>query len=508
MKITNKPLFILEMANNHMGDVEHGVMLVREFKKVTKEFEDVFDFSFKLQLRDETIIHPDYRDRMDIKHIKRFSETRLATADFIKLKDEIKSQGFITMCTPFDEPSVRKMKELDFDIFKVASCSFADWPLMEEFTRIDKPIIISTGSIPVELIDAVVSFFKHRNKAFSLMHCVTAYPTQNEDLQLNQIDFLKHRYSGVDIGFSTHEEPDCVDAIKMAIAKGCRIFEKHVGIPTEKYEINAYSSTPEQVHKWLETAKKAFEMCGVANQRMEFKEEATNGVKPFIRGAFTSKKVLKGEKIETKDLFLAMPNFEGQVIARDLSKYTEYIAKCDMEANSPILLEKVEVRQLREEVYKIIRKAVKMLKDANVAVPNGVDCSLSAHYGIKRFEEYGLVMLNVLNREYCKKLLVMFPEQEHPMHMHKVKEETFHILSGDFIINVDGTEKVLNKGDLLTIDRGQRHSFRTTKGVIIEEISTTHIGSDSYYDDEIITNNPNRKIDLTLWADEFESENE
>ena len=44
-----KPLFVFEMANNHMGDVNHGLRIIREFGEVKKDFASYFDFAIKLQ---------------------------------------------------------------------------------------------------------------------------------------------------------------------------------------------------------------------------------------------------------------------------------------------------------------------------------------------------------------------------------------------------------------------------------------------------------------------------
>ena len=72
MALFDKPLFTFEMANNHQGSVEHGKTIIREIKKVTKPYEDIFDFAFKFQYRDlDTFIHPAFKERMDIKNIKR-----------------------------------------------------------------------------------------------------------------------------------------------------------------------------------------------------------------------------------------------------------------------------------------------------------------------------------------------------------------------------------------------------------------------------------------------------
>jgi len=498
-----KSLIIFEMANNHFGDFEHGRQIIREFKKVADKHNDIFDFAFKLQLRDPSIIHPDFTNRMDLSQIKRFTETRLSDEHFAELKKEIENNGFISMCTPFDEPSVDKMLHLDFQIFKVASCSFGDWPLMQQFESVDKPIIISTACANENLLDNVVAFFENRKKQFSLMHCVSSYPTENKDLAINQITYLKNRYSNIPIGFSTHEHPDSFNSIFMAVAAGAVIFEKHVGIASEKYKLNAYSCTPEHIDKWLYAAKEAFEMNGSWDGRMNFTEDSIKGVSAFIRGAFTKKSIKKGEKFFAKDLFLAIPNIENQLLSFDLSKYAVFTAQTDIEKNAPILQNKILIKNTNEAVKKINSHVLEMLKNANIHIPNGAVSSISAHYGLEKFEEFGAVIIDILNREYCKKLIIMFPGQKHPSHTHKQKEETFHILQGDLQVMLDGVQHNLKTGDLLTVSRNQKHSFSSQSGVIFEEISTTHYKNDSFYEDETIMQFDERKIEYNLYRGMF-----
>ncbi|MBU3903059.1 MAG: N-acetylneuraminate synthase family protein, partial [Gammaproteobacteria bacterium] len=186
------PLFVLEMANNHMGDLNHGLALVRAFGAVCRELP--FHFAFKLQYRDlDTFIHPSSQGRDDIKYVKRFSETRLTREAFDRLVEEMRANGFLTMSTPFDEVSVSTIEEQNLDIIKIASCSFTDWPLLERIALCDKPIVASTAGASVEDIDRVVSFFAHRSKNFAIMHCVGEYPTPDEHMHLSQIDFLRAR---------------------------------------------------------------------------------------------------------------------------------------------------------------------------------------------------------------------------------------------------------------------------------------------------------------------------
>lgn len=495
----NLPLFIFEMANNHSGDVEHGKKIIQEIRKSVSKFN--FKFAFKFQYRDlDSFIHPEFKTRDDIKYVKRFSDTRLSEDEFLLLLDEVRKNEFISVCTPFDENSVDTIIKHDYDIIKIASCSFTDWPLLEKIAETDKPIIASTAGSSLEDIDKVVSFFEHRNKDLSLMHCVGAYPTKRENLQINQIGLLKNKYPELTIGFSTHEEPSNVDSIRVAIAKGAKIFERHVSIESD-YGINAYSSTPKQIENWLLSAQDTFDMCGIETGRHEISEKETNDLRGLKRGVFAAKKILKGEKITLENTFLAIPNVEEQIIANDLAKYTEFVANKDFEINETINYKNVSIKNLRENVLEIIKKLKDIIIKSNIVLPNKIELELSHHYGIEKYEEWGAAILNLINREYCKKLIILLPGQNHPIHHHRKKEETFQVLYGKMIVNLEGEEKILNTGDILTVERNVDHSFTSKDGAVFEEVSTTHFKSDSFYEDEDVNNFKYRKTQMTFWTD-------
>ncbi|MBU4300078.1 N-acetylneuraminate synthase family protein [archaeon] len=495
-----KKLFIFEMANNHMGSLEHGLKIIREFHEVSKKFD--FKFGFKLQYRDlDTFIHPDFKNRMDIKYIKRFSETRLKESELKILKDEIKKHGFIAICTPFDENSVDLIEKHDFDIIKIGSCSFTDWPLLERIAKTEKHVIASTAGASLEEIDRVVSFFEHRKKDFCLMHCVGEYPTRNKVLELNQIDFLRERYPDIAIGYSTHEEPGNLDAIKIAVSKRAAVFERHVGIKTDKYALNTYSSTQEQINNWLLSAQDAYAMCGVSDIRRDCSEKEKADLCGLKRGVFAKRNIKKGEKLDMANTFFAIPNVKNQILANDFSKYMEYCANKEITLNKPILFNEVVMKNLREKFLQIIQRVRQILIDSKITLPNKIEFELSHHYGIEKFDEYGAVIISCINREYCKKIIIMLPGQKHPVHYHEKKEETFHVLYGDITITLEDVEKEYKPGELIIVERGVKHSFRSKNGVVFEEVSTTHYKNDSFYEDAQITQNKNRKTEMTFWSD-------
>jgi len=494
------PLFIFELANNHMGSVEHGLAVIRALGAATAG--QPLRCAVKLQYRDlDTFIHPDFQDRMDLKYVKRFRETRLADGQFRTLVDGIRASGFVTVCTPFDEASVATIEAHGIDIIKIASCSLTDWPLLERIAASDKPVIASTAGSSFEDIDKVVSFFEHRGRELALMHCVAGYPTADASLELNQIDLLRARYPRLRVGYSTHENPDNVSAVQMAIAKGASLFEKHVGLATDDWPLNNYSASPAQIAAWLRSAAHAYTMCGRTGERAPPLTEETANLESLRRGAFARRPLKAGETITTGDVFFAFPGCSGQVSANDWSKYARFDATHDVPAGAALDGGNTRRTDTRQQIYAIVQSVRALLSAGRVVVPGKAELEISHHYGLERFEQFGLVMITVVNREYCKKLIAMLPGQKHPEQFHRQKEETFMVLSGEMTVVLDDEPRVLRAGDLVTVKRGVRHLFSTTTGVVFEELSSTHFKDDSFYTDPAVSANLNRKTYLTHWMD-------
>jgi sialic acid synthase SpsE/quercetin dioxygenase-like cupin family protein len=495
-----RPFFIFEMANNHMGNVDHGLRIVDAMAEASCGFP--FALAVKLQYRDiDTFIHPDYRERKDLKFVKRFSETRLSWAQYKQIKDRIEGAGLLSVCTPWDEVSVDQIEEHGYDYIKIPSCYLTDWPLLERIAKSEKPVIASTAGVGLTDIDRVVSFFRHRNKPFYLMHCVGEYPTRDENLHLGQIRLLKNRYPEIEIGYSTHERPDNFEAVKIAIGMGATLFEKHVGVPTDTIKLNAYSATPEQVRLWLQSASEAYAMYGNDAQRYPFTELEVKTLRDLQRGVFARRDIAKGERVELSNTFLAIPSEPGQIVANDMSKYSEYVAAEPIPARGPAFASKLQTSDRMRQVLHIVGEVKKMLKRSKVVVPGQCELEISHHYGIDSFSKFGSTVITVVNREYCKRIIVLLPGQSHPEQWHKQKDETYHILHGEIALTLDSKEQVKKANDVVVIPRGVKHGFATRTGTVIEEVSSSYSQDDSFYSDESIVANKKRKTFVTYWMD-------
>jgi mannose-6-phosphate isomerase-like protein (cupin superfamily) len=320
-------------------------------------------------------------------------------------------------------------------------------------------------------------------------------------LNLAQIDTLRTRYPGIRIGFSTHENPDNFDVVKIAIAKGVDLFEKHVGLPTGQYPLNNYSSSPQQVERWLEAAQYALLLCGSGDRSRTATEVETSSLRSLRRGIFARHQIKAGVTLQQKDIYFAFPPEGNQYTANDWSKYVQCTAMVDIPADAAVSPSNAALVDQRVSILKIASAARELLQVSGITYPGCTDLEISHHYGFEKFWQIGLTMLTVVNRAYCKKLLLLFPGQRHPEQYHKLKEETFHVLYGDVQLELDGKHQTCKPGDVITVNPGVRHAFHSNTGAVIEEISSTHISDDSYYTDPAINDNQNRKTLLSYWLE-------
>jgi len=474
------PLFIFEMANNHQGSLEHGLRIIEAMGRIARTHQ--INAAVKFQYRElETFIHP--TTAKNNKHIARFQETRMPKGDYRTMVEAVKAQGMKAMCTPFDESSVDDIVNHGVDIVKVASCSANDWSLLEKIAAARRPIILSTGGLRLDEIDQVVTFLEHRSPvALSILHCVGIYPTPVEMLNLNFIDRMRRRYYQYSIGYSGHESPNDLDVVKIAVAKGAKILERHIGLPTDKIKLNAYSMDPEQTDRWVQAALVALKICGNVGADKMITQAECDSLHSLRRGAFVRESVAVGEPITPERVYYAFPCQPGQTTAAEYHPLMS--ATRAYQTNEAIVERRIPttVATLRT----VIREAKGMLREAGIQIGSQFTVEMSHHWGPENFRRFGCVMVNIVNREYCKKLLLMIPGQQHPNHRHHQKEETFQVLWGELDVILDGKSHHLKSGDILLIGRAQWHSFSTTMGCIIEEISTTHVHGDSEYEDQRI----------------------
>jgi sialic acid synthase SpsE/mannose-6-phosphate isomerase-like protein (cupin superfamily) len=493
-------LFVLDLANNHQGSVDHGKTIIKRCANVVAKHG--VRAAVKFQFRDlDTFIHVDHLAGTTNKHVPRFLSTRLSWAQFRSMLDLVKSNKLVSMCTPFDEASVDKIVEMDFDVIKVASCSARDWPLLEIVAATGKPIVASTGGLTKDEVDDLVSYLDHRGCDFALMHCVSIYPTPDDTCNLANIAAFRERYPGRVIGWSTHENPADMVPVGLAAALGAEMFERHVGIATDAIKLNAYSSTPEQIDGWISAWKKTQTLIG-SRARLPALPEEKSAIDDLRRGIFAKGAIAAGQPIARDDVYFAFPYAPGALTSGEWRD--GMVTTADIAPDAPVLKASVDIPG--DPDIKIIKEAIHEVKGllniAHVPLTTEFSVEYSHHYGVQNFRKFGAILINVINRDYCKKVLVQLPGQMHPLHFHKRKEETFLVLWGELHIEVDGRTRKLERGATLLVLPGVWHRFWTETGCVFEEVSTKYMTDDSVYRDDAINklSSAQRKTVVDHWG--------
>jgi sialic acid synthase SpsE len=358
MKHIFEDLFVLELANNHWGSLERGLKIISTFGQVVR-FNSV-RAAIKVQLRDvDSFIHKEFVDRGDLRYVKKTLDTKLSKQDFITMINAIRKAGCIPMATPFDERSVEFCVELDLPILKIASSDLNDWPLIEKIAATRKPVIVSTGGSSLKDLDDLVAFFTKRQIPLAINHCVSIYPSEDHELELNQIDFLRTRFPDNVIGYSTHEYHDWSSSMLLSYAKGARTWERHIDIDMDGIAVSPYCSLPEQIDAWFKAYHKAKEMCGApGTQKRIPPPKEIEYLDKLVRGIYAKRDLPAGYVVQHEtaedDFYMAVPLLKGQLSCRELMSGERLLQPIAMD--KPVMIDLIDGpysqnKALRSSIY-------------------------------------------------------------------------------------------------------------------------------------------------------------
>lgn len=337
-------LFVLELANNHWGKLDRGIKIIRDHGMVARV--NGVKAAIKLQFRDvDEFIHPEFRGNTEQRYIKKTEDTKLSKEDFVKLVEEIRNVSAIPMATPFDERSVDLCVEFNMPIIKVASSDVNDWVLLNKIASTRKPVIASTGGASEKDLDDIVTFFENRDIPLAINHCVSLYPSEDGELELDQIDYLRKRYPDHVIGLSTHEYNDWHSSMLISYGKGARTWERHIDIDYQGVAVSSYCSLPHQCDAWFKAFHKAQEMCGgQSDSRRYISRKETEYLDALVRGVYAKHDIPSGYEFQKesfmKDFYLAIPLRKAQLSCREVMNGERLIK--DIKANDALTIDHID----------------------------------------------------------------------------------------------------------------------------------------------------------------------
>jgi len=145
---------------------------------------------------------------------------------YVDLEKIAKRHNKIFIGTPYDESAVDFLEKKNCPFYKVASFETTDIELLKKIAQTKKLIVISRGMTSFEELSLAVSVLKQAGAIdIAILHCVSAYPTKIEDLNLLTIPEIQNKFSDVIVGLSDHSLSVLSGGVGVAL--GAKIIERH-----------------------------------------------------------------------------------------------------------------------------------------------------------------------------------------------------------------------------------------------------------------------------------------
>ena len=228
----NKIFIISEIGINHNGDLSIA-------KKMIDASVEAGVDAVKFQKRDIDIVYS--KEQLQKSRTSPFGTTEREQKEGLEFNekeyDEIdnycREKNIIWFSSAWDVNSLKFLDKYNSKYNKIASAMLVDEVFLSEVAKRKKHTFISTGMSNFDMIDKAVKIFKENDCSFELMHCISAYPFNNDMANLNMIKILKDRYK-CNVGYSGHEKGGKLISLA-AVSLGSTSLERHFTLDRTMY---------------------------------------------------------------------------------------------------------------------------------------------------------------------------------------------------------------------------------------------------------------------------------
>jgi N-acetylneuraminate synthase len=317
-----KPYIVAEAAINHEGDYATAERMVFIAHAMGA---DAIKFQIHV-LDNEMLREAPQSDNFESPLYDTLERTNLTVDEHRRLKQLSEQLGIMYLCTPFSRVGADILDELGVLAFKTGSGELTNLPLQEHIARKGRPMIISTGMCTVDEVAETVDVVRRTGTPFMLTHCVSAYPTPYNRVNLGMIKKYADLFQ-VPVGLSDHSRG--VYTALGAVALGACLLEKHFTLDKlQKGPDHPVSIEPQELAELVKGADAVFQALG--DERRIFNEEEQ--IVAWAReSVVTEKPIARGSVIAEDMVWVKRPSpGPGVVPAKDLRRVIGRRAKVDI----------------------------------------------------------------------------------------------------------------------------------------------------------------------------------
>ncbi len=321
-----KPLIIAEISANHCGKKS---LFLKTIRAAAKGGADLI----KIQTYEPQDITVKKRFKIKGKIFDTWKLYKKAQTPFKWHKDAFslaKKLKIELFSTPFSIRAINFLKKFNVKLFKISSFEITDTNLILNIAKTKKPIIISTGMASIKDIRNCIKIIKKYHKKIIILHCVSGYPTNENQANLNRIKNLNKLFPEYNIGLSDHTN-DILTSLS-SIPLGIKIIEKHFVYNKKVKSLDSkFSIDPKKLKELSLKTKRVFDSLG--NGKFELQNSEKKSIN-YRRSIFTIQKIKKGEKFSKNNISTFRP-----LIGLPADKYLNILgkrAKKNIDAFSPV----------------------------------------------------------------------------------------------------------------------------------------------------------------------------
>ena len=291
-----------EIGINHQGDIALAKKLVDDAKNCGAD-------AVKFQtFRTENF----YNRKLSPGAFDLFRGFELGFDAFRELKAYADSRDILFYSTPLDFDSLDFLLEIKCPLIKVASSDITNEPFLHRISQSVRktltPVCLSTGFVGLDEVKKAFRFF--RDLPVALMYCVSKYPADENDLDLNFIRTLRDNFY-VPVGFSDHSTG--TDFSAAAVGLGAALIERHFTDDASRPGADhAVSLDPPRFTELVKSVRRLEKARGSGKKKITGFEEKIR--RDSMRGLYAARDIRKGETVGEKDILLARPG-DGVTLA-------------------------------------------------------------------------------------------------------------------------------------------------------------------------------------------------
>lgn len=244
-----------------------------------------------------------------------------------ELKDRAESLGLVFLSTPDDLQSARFLCDLGIEALKIGSAEVTNIPHLDALAALKKPLILSTGMSTLEEVASAVTAIQKRSESpLFLLHCVSAYPAPEEEMNLRAVVTLRETFK-LPVGLSDHSQGFL--PAQLGIALGIVILEKHLTLdPRLDGPDHAASASPATFKELVRAIRRSETILGSGVKDLAPSESNTR--EAVLRTLIYSKDLTRGHLLAEEDILAlrssqpgihanALPSFLNRMLVRSVT---------------------------------------------------------------------------------------------------------------------------------------------------------------------------------------------